>query len=105
MPGASPDDPGHERVDGGQARMAHPAAAHARPGYPSPATAAVPARSAAAGEQAIADHRESGPEDQPRGQHQQVGRGHPASTTCRTICQAKASRSGRTARVADVIAR
>jgi hypothetical protein len=34
MPGASPDDPGHERVDGGQARMAHPAAAHARPGVP-----------------------------------------------------------------------
>jgi len=26
--------PVHERVDGGQARMAHPAAAHARPGVP-----------------------------------------------------------------------
>jgi hypothetical protein len=57
------------------------------PGYPSPATAAAPARSAAAGEQAIADHRESGPEDQPRGQHQQVGRGHPASITCCPVCQ------------------
>jgi hypothetical protein len=46
------------------------------PGYPSPAIAAVPARSAAAGEQAIADRRDTGPEDQPRSQHQQVGPGH-----------------------------
>jgi len=46
------------------------------PRYPSPAIAAIPARGAAAGEQAIADHRDSGPEDQPRSQHQQVGRGH-----------------------------
>ena len=56
------------------------------PGYPSPAIPVSP-RSAAAGEQAIADHRESGPEDQPRSQHQQVGRGHPASITCCSICQ------------------
>jgi hypothetical protein len=34
IPGASPADPGHQRVDGGQAPMAHPAAAHARPGVP-----------------------------------------------------------------------
>jgi hypothetical protein len=32
MPGASPDDPGHERVDVSRARMAHPPAAHARRG-------------------------------------------------------------------------
>jgi hypothetical protein len=76
MPGASPADPGHERVDGGQAQMAHPAAAIPSPGYSSPAIAVVSARSAAAGEQAIADRRDSGPEDQPRSQHQQVGRGH-----------------------------
>jgi hypothetical protein len=75
-PGRIPADPGHQRVDGGQARMAHPAAAHTQPGYPSPAIAVVPARSTAAEEQAIADRRESGPEDQPRSQHQQVGRGH-----------------------------
>ena len=30
--GASPDDPGHERVDGSRAGMAHPPAAHARRG-------------------------------------------------------------------------
>jgi len=56
----------------------------------------VPARSAAAGEQAIADHRESGPEDQPRSQHQQVGRGHPASITCCPVCQPNGSAPGRT---------
>jgi hypothetical protein len=65
-----------KRVDGGQARMAHPSAADTQPGYPSLAVAAVPARSTAADEQAIADRRESGPENQPRSQHQQVGRGH-----------------------------
>jgi len=96
--------PVHVRVDGGQPRMAHPAAAHAQPGYPSPSIAAVPTRSAAAGEQAVTDRRESGSEDQPRSQHQQVGRGHPASITCCTICQAKVSAPGRTARVADVMA-
>ena len=49
------------------------------PRCPSPAIAAAPVRSA--GEEAIADRRETGPEDQPRSQHQQVGRCHPASIT------------------------
>ena len=71
--GAPRADPGHGRAGGGQAGWRTPLPAHARPrGSRSPA---------AAGEEVIADRRESGREDQPRGQHQEVGDGHPASLT------------------------
>jgi hypothetical protein len=85
--------PVHERVDGGQARMAHPAAAHAQPGVP------ITGHRGGAGEKRrggrAGDSRS--PRERPRRSAMEPApagrpRSPPPPSQCCPICQTKVSR-------------